>query len=80
MSDVYDEEFDPSSATRAVLRWTTEMGASTLGEAFEMLDAFEHSNDVPEILGQDDTVDEVREELAVGLDLVGADTEIARVL
>jgi len=34
------------------------------------------SNDVPEVLGPDDTVEGVREEVELGLDLVGPDAEL----
>jgi len=73
VTDPWDEEFEPSTGTRNVLRWAHEMGAQTLGEAFDMLDLFENSNDVPEVLGHDETVHEVRLELELGVELVGPD-------
>jgi hypothetical protein len=75
-----DEEFEPSAGARSTLQWAHEHGASTLGEAFDLLDQLEVSNDIPEVLGHDDTVDGVREELELGLDLVGADAELAGLL
>jgi hypothetical protein len=56
------------------LRWAYEKGASTLGEAYEMLEQLEFSNDVPEVLGHDDTVEGVREELEFGIEAAGPDT------
>ena len=46
----------------------------SLGEAYDMLEQLELSNDVPEVLGDDDTVDGVREELDFGLETAGPDT------
>ena len=63
MSNPRDEEFAPSTGARNTLRRAHEMGASTLGEAYDMLEQLELSNDVPEVLGHDDTVEGVREEL-----------------
>ena len=80
VNDPLDEEFEPSSGSRGVLRRAHEMGATTLGEAFDLLDLFENSNDVPEVLVHDDTIDEVRDELALGIDLVGADAALATLL
>ncbi|WP_308285486.1 hypothetical protein [Actinoplanes hulinensis] len=80
MSDTWDEGFDPSSGARNTLRWAYEMGATTLGEAYDMLDQFELSNDVPEVLGHDDTVDGVREEFEFGLETVGPDTLLTTLL
>jgi hypothetical protein len=57
-----------------------EHGASTLGEAYDLLDQLEVSNDVPEVLGHDDTIDGVREELELGIALIGADAELTGVL
>jgi hypothetical protein len=74
VSNSWDEEFDPSTGVRNMLRWAYEMGASTLGDAYDMLEQFETSNDVPEVLGHDDTVEDVREELEVGIEMVGPDT------
>jgi hypothetical protein len=73
VSNPWDEEFAPSAVARNMLRWAYEMGASTLGEAYDMLEQLEISNDVPEVLGHDGTVDEVREELESGIEIVGAD-------
>ena len=74
VSNLWDEEFDPSTAALNTLRWAHEMGASTLGEAYDMLEQLEISNDVPEVLGHDDTVEDVREELELGIEIVGPDT------
>ena len=76
VSNRWDEEFAPSTGARNTLRWAHEMGASTLGEAYDMLEQLELSNDVPEVLGDDDTVEGVREELELGIDLIGADAEL----
>jgi hypothetical protein len=76
----WDEEFAPSAGARNVLRWAQEAGASTLGEAYDMLEQLELSNDVPEVLGHDDTVDEVREELEFGIDTVGPDASLMDLL
>jgi hypothetical protein len=75
-----DEEFVPSAGAVNTLRWAHEMGAETLGEAYEMLEQFELSNDVPEVLGHDDTVDDVREDLEFGLDALGPDTPLTKLL
>ena len=80
VSDPWDEEFAPSAGTRNTLRWAHEMGASTLGEAYDMLEQLELSNDVPEVLGHDDTVEGVREELELGLDIVGPDALLTTLL
>jgi hypothetical protein len=80
VSNPWDEEFAPSSGARNTLRWAQEMGASTLGEAYDMLDQFELSNDVPEVLGDDGTVEDVREELELGLETAGPDTLLATLL
>jgi hypothetical protein len=74
VSNPWDEEFAPSSGALNTLRWAQEMGATTLGEAYDMLEQLERSNDVPEVLGHDDTVDDVREELDFGIEAVGPDT------
>ena len=79
MSDPWDE-FDPSAGARGTLRWAQDHGAQTLGEAYDMLDQLEVSNDVPEVLGHDDTVDDMREELQEGIDLAGPDASIATLL
>jgi hypothetical protein len=80
VSDGWVEEFAPSSGARNTLRWAHEMGASTLGEAYDMLEQLELSNDVPEVLGHDDTVEDVREELEVGIETVGPDALLATLL
>ena len=76
MTNPWDEEFQPSASARNTLQWAYEHGASTLGEAYDLLDQLEVSNDVPEILGHDDTVDGMREELELGIDLVGTDAPL----
>lgn len=76
----WDEEFAPSVGARNVLRWAQESGAATLGEAYDMLEHLELSNDVPEVLGHDDTVDEVREELDFGIETVGPDAPLTGLL
>jgi hypothetical protein len=80
VADQWDDEFDPSAGARSALRWAHEMGASTLGEAYDLLDQLEVSNDIPEILGHDDTVEGVRQEFELGIDLVGADTPLSSLL
>ena len=40
----------------------------------------EASNDVPEVLGHDDTVEGVRQELELGVELVGADAALTSLL
>ena len=80
MADPWDDEFDPSANARSTLRWAHALGASTLGEAYDLLDQLEVSNDVPEVLGQEGTVDDVREEFELGIDLVGADTPLSGLL
>lgn len=80
MSDPWDEEFDPSATARSTLRWAHELGASTLGEAYDLLDQLQVSNDIPEVLGEDGTVDEVREELEFGLELLGPDAVLTTLL
>jgi hypothetical protein len=80
MSNPWDEEFAPSAGARNTLRWAHEMGASTLGEAYDMLEQLELSNDVPEVLGHDDTVEGVREELEVGMETAGPDTSLTTLL
>ena len=76
----WDEEFDPSTGARNTLRWAHEMGASTLGEAYDLLEQLEISNDVPEVLGHDDTVEAVREELELGLEIAGPDASLTTLL
>jgi len=80
VATTWDEEFHPSAGTRSTLRWAHEHGATTLGEAYELLDQLEVSNDVPEVLGHDDTVQDVREELEAGLEAVGGDAELTDLL
>ena len=80
MTSPWDEEFDPSAGARSTLQWAHEHGASTLGEAYDLLDQLEVSNDVPEVLGHDDTVEGVREELEFGIGLIGADTALTSLL
>jgi len=80
VSSPWDDEFDPSAGARSTLRWAHENGASTLGEAYDMLEQLELSNDVPEVLGHDDTVDDVREELEVGIGIVGPDALLTTLL
>jgi hypothetical protein len=76
VNDSWDDEFDPSGDARKVLRWAHDHGASTLGEAYDMLEQLEVSNDVPEVLGEDGTVEGVREELEFGLEIVGPDAAL----
>jgi hypothetical protein len=80
MSNSWDEEFDPSTGARSTLRWAQEHGATTLGEAYDLLDQLEVSHDIPEVLGHDDTVQSVREELELGIDLTGADATLTGLL
>jgi len=80
MGDTWDEDFSPSAGARSTLRWAHEHGATTLGEAYDLLDQLEVSNDIPEVLGHDDTVQGVREELELGIDLVGADAALTDLL
>jgi hypothetical protein len=61
-----------------MLRWAWEMGASTLDEAYGMLEQLEFSNDVPEVLGHDDTVEGVREEF--GIETAGPGTSLTTLL
>jgi hypothetical protein len=74
------DEFAPSTGALNTLRWAHELGASTLGEAYDMLEQLELSNDVPEVLGDDDTIDGVREELELGLETAGPDTPLSTLL
>ena len=80
MTSPWDEEFDPSAGARSTLQWAHEHGASTLGEAYDLLDQLEVSNDVPEVLGHDGTVEGVREELELGIGLIGADASLTTLL
>jgi hypothetical protein len=75
-----EEDYEPSAVSRGVLRWAYENGAETLGDAVDMLEQFELSNDVPEVLGEDGTVDDVRADLETGLDLTGPDTPLPTLL
>lgn len=74
------DQFEPSSTTRNVLVWAQAAGASTIGDALEMLDVLENSNDVPEVLGESGDLSDVRDELLGGIDLVGDDHDIDDVL
>ena len=79
MSDVDDpfgNEFDPTTTTRRVLRWALAAGAETLEEACDLLGQLEVSNDVPEVLGEDGTIDEVRHDIELGLEIAGPDTTL----
>jgi hypothetical protein len=80
VGDPWDEEFDPSTGARNTLRWAHEMGARTLSEAYDLLEQLEISNDVPEVLGHDDTVEDVREELGLGIEIVGPDALLITLL
>ena len=80
VSDPWDEEFDPSAGARSTLRWAHALGASTLGEAYDMLEQLELSNDVPEVLGHDDTVEDVRAELELGIEIAGPDAPLTTLL
>jgi hypothetical protein len=76
VTNTWDEEFHPSAGARSTLQWAHEHGASTLGEAYALLDQLEVSNDVPEVLGHDDTIEGLREEFELGIDLIGADAAL----
>jgi hypothetical protein len=80
VADLLDDEFEPSASARSTLRWAHEMGASTLGEAYDLLDQLEISNDIPEVLGQDGTVEDMRQEFELGIDLVGANAPLSSLL
>jgi len=80
VTNTWDEEFHPSASARSTLRWAHEHDASTIGEAYDLLDQLEGSNDVPEVLGQDDTIEGIREELELGIDLIGADAALTSLL
>jgi hypothetical protein len=80
VTNPWDDEFQPSAGARSAFRWAHEHGASTLGEAYDMLDQLDVSNDVPEVLGHDDTVEGIRDELELGIDLVGADAALTNLL
>jgi hypothetical protein len=79
MADPWDE-FLPSAGARSTLEWASQHGASTLGEAYDLLEQLEVSNDVPEVLGHDDTVEGMREELEFGIELLGADASLTGLL
>jgi len=74
------DEFSPSAGALSTLRWAHGMGASTLGEAYDLLDQLELSNDVPEVLGHDDTVEDIREEFELGLETAGPGTPLSELL
>ncbi|GIE82204.1 hypothetical protein Aph02nite_81540 [Actinoplanes philippinensis] len=74
------DDFSPAPGTWKTLQWAYEMGAATLGEAYDMLEQFENSNDVAEVLGEDDTIEAVREDIEYGLETVGPDTALDAVL
>jgi hypothetical protein len=76
VSDAFEDEFDPAATTRSVLRWALVYGASTLGEAYDLLEQLEVSNDVPEVLGDDGRIEDVRDDLDLGLGLVGPDAAL----
>jgi hypothetical protein len=80
VSSPWDDEFQPSAGALSALRWAHAHGAATLGEAYDLLDQLSVSNDVPEVLGDEDTVEGIRDELELGLDLVGADAAVADLL
>jgi hypothetical protein len=80
VTNPWDDEFEPSVSARNTLRWAVALGAATLGEAFDLLDQLEVSNDLPELLGHDDTIEDVRQELEFGIDLVGTDAPLATLL
>jgi hypothetical protein len=80
MGNEWDEEFAPSSSVLNALRWARDLGATTLGEAYDMLEQLELSNDVPEVLGHDDSIESVREELDFGIETVGSDALLRTLL
>jgi hypothetical protein len=80
VAEPWDDEFEPSTSARNTLQWAQALGASTLGEAYDLLDQLEVSNDVPEVLGQEDTVEDMRQEFELGLDLVGPDAPLTGLL
>jgi hypothetical protein len=80
VTDTWDDEFQPSAGARGALQWAQEHGATTLGEAYDLLDQLEVSNDVPEVLGHDDTIAGMREELELGIDLLGTDAALIGLL
>jgi len=80
VSNPFDDEFAPSTGALNTLRWAQGMGASTLGEAYDLLEQLELSNDIPEVLGEDDTIEDIREELDFGLETAGPDTPLTSLL
>jgi hypothetical protein len=80
VTNPWDEEFHPSAGARSTLQWAHEHGASTLGDAYDLLEQLEVSNDVPEVLGHDDTVEGMREELELGIVLIGANAALTSLL
>ena len=70
------DEFEPVEHHRYVPAWAQAAGGSTIGDALEMLDALQNSNDVPEVLGESGDLDDVRDELEAGIELVGDDRAI----
>jgi hypothetical protein len=57
-----------------------DFGASTSADAYDLLEQLEISNDIPEVLGHDDTIEGVREELELGIELIGADASLTSLL
>jgi hypothetical protein len=80
VTNTWDEEFHPSAGARSTLHWAQEQGATTLGEAHDLLEQLEVSNDIPEVLGHDDTIEGMREELDLGITLIGADAALTSLL
>jgi hypothetical protein len=76
----WDDEFHPSAGARSTMQWAHEHGASTLGEAYDLLDQLAVSNDIAEVLGHEVTVEGVREELELGIELIGSDTALTGLL
>lgn len=74
------DEFEPTNTTRNVLVWARAAGASTIGDALDMLDVLETSNDVPEVLGGSGDLHDVRDELEAGIEMDGEDRAIDDVL
>ena len=79
MDDPWDG-FDPSTTTRSALEWARTYGATTLGEAYDLLDQLEVSNDVPEVLGHDGDVADVRAEVEDGLAQLGPEASLDEIL
>ena len=78
--DAADADFAPSRGARRVLEWAQTNGATTLGEAYDLIDQLAVSNDVPEVLGEDDSLDDVRAELEDDLGVMSADVELTALL